>query len=193
MNKRVRIRMATVALSLLLACVGGYLLSPRWQAVRQEQQRLADPLRDFGRPPSTEARLQALQAQIRATPQASELWAQLGEYYLWGNQYDSALLAYQRALSLRGENAELHAALATVLYYRAGQHLTPEVKVEIDRALAQDPEEITALMLLASDAFMQADYARAIGLWQQVLDLNSGRINRAAVIASINMAKRLQR
>lgn len=43
----------------------------------------------------------------------------------------------------------------------------------IDKALALDENEITALMLLASDAFMQANYAQSIELWQKVMDLNS--------------------
>jgi formate-dependent nitrite reductase complex subunit NrfG len=47
-------------------------------------------------------------------------------------------------------------------------------------------------MLLASDAFMQADYAQAITVWQTVLDLNSPRVNRTRLIDSINMAKLLQ-
>ena len=63
-----------------------------------------------------------------------------------------------------GENAELYAALATVLYYQASQHMTAQTRAMIDKALALDSNEITALMLLASDAFMQANYAQAIGL-----------------------------
>ncbi len=69
-------------------------------------------------PANPEAQLQALQDKIRANPQNSEQWALLGEYYLWQNDYSNSLLAYRQALQLRGENAELYAALATVLYYR---------------------------------------------------------------------------
>ncbi|SUH05729.1 formate-dependent nitrite reductase complex subunit NrfG [Salmonella enterica subsp. enterica] len=32
---------------------------------------------------------------------------------------------------------------------------------------------MTAQMLLAADAFMQADYAQAVSLWQTLLDANS--------------------
>lgn len=120
-------------------------------------------------------------------------WALLGEYYLWQNDYSNSLLAYRQALQLRGENAELYAALATVLYYQASQHMTAQTRAMIDKALALDSNEITALMLLASDAFMQANYAQAIELWQKVMDLNSPRINRTQLVESINMAKLLQR
>ena len=85
------------------------------------------------------------------------------------------------------------AALATVLYYQASQHMTAQTRAMIDKALALDSNEITALMLLASDAFMQANYAQAIELWQKVMDLNSPRINRTQLVESINMAKLLQR
>ena len=184
--------LALVVGLMIIVCLSGYLLSPKWQAVRDEQRRRADPLHEFAETATPEAQLIALQKQIRANPQDSEKWALLGEYYLWRNDYDNALLAYGQALRSRGENAEIYSALATVLYYQAGQHMTPTTREMIDKALALDASEVTALMLLASDAFMQADYKQAIMQWQKVLDLNSPRVNRAQLIDSINMAKLLQ-
>lgn len=183
--------LALVVGLMIIFCLSGYLLSPKWQAVRDEQRRRADPLHEFAETATPEAQLIALQKQIRANPQDSEKWALLGEYYLWRNDYDNALLAYGQALRSRGENAEIYSALATVLYYQAGQHMTPTTREMIDKALALDASEVTALMLLASDAFMQADYKQAILQWQKVLDLNSPRVNRAQLIESINMAKLL--
>ncbi|MDA8511753.1 heme lyase NrfEFG subunit NrfG [Citrobacter sp. Igbk 14] len=185
-------RLVTAVVMMVIACIGGYLLTPKWQAVRQEQARLADPLHAFSDENIQEKQLLSLQSQIRATPQDGVLWAQLGEYYLWQNAYHNALLAYEQALRFRGENAEIYSALATVLYYQAGQHMTPQTHEMIDKSLALDGNEVTALMLLASDAFMQADYVQAISMWQKVMDLNSPRVNRAQLIDSINMAKLLQ-
>lgn len=185
-------RLVAAVLMMVIACIGGYLLTPKWQAVRQEQARLADPLHAFSDENIQEKQLLSLQSQIRATPQDGVLWAQLGEYYLWQNAYHNALLAYEQALRFRGENAEIYSALATVLYYQAGQHMTPQTREMIDKSLALDGNEVTALMLLASDAFMQADYVQAISMWQKVMDLNSPRVNRAQLIDSINMAKLLQ-
>ena len=185
-------RLAAIAVLMVIACTGGYLLSPKWQAVQQEQARLADPLYAFSDENIQEKQLLSLQSKIRANPQDSTQWAQLGEYYLWQNAYHNALLAYEQALRLRGENAEIYSALATVLYYQSGQHMTPQTREMIEKSLALDPTEVTALMLLAADAFMQADYAQAILQWQKVLDLNSPRVDRAQLIDSINMAKFLQ-
>lgn len=166
--------LTTLTILMVFLCVGSYLLSPKWQAVHAEYQRQRDPLHQFASQQTPEAQLQALQDKIRANPQNSEQWALLGEYYLWQNDYSNSLLA-------------------TVLYYQASQHMTAQTRAMIDKALALDSNEITALMLLASDAFMQANYAQAIELWQKVMDLNSPRINRTQLVESINMAKLLQR
>jgi formate-dependent nitrite reductase complex subunit NrfG len=184
--------LSVAAIVVTLACLTGYGLSSRLEAVVTEQARLADPLNAFSPEGEPDKPLTALQDKIRATPQDSALWATLGEYYLYRNAYDNALLAYQRALTLRGENAELYAALATVLYYQAGQNMTPGARKMIDRALALDADEVTALMLLASDAFMTADYKQAITLWQQLLDANSPRVDRAKLIDAINLATMLK-
>lgn len=70
--------------------------------------------------------------------------------------------------------------------------MTPATREMINKALALDATEVTARMLLAADAFMQADYAQAVSLWQTLLDANSPRVNRAQLIEAINLAKLLQ-
>ncbi|WP_232001983.1 heme lyase NrfEFG subunit NrfG [Shimwellia blattae] len=159
--------------------VAGYLLVPRWQAVRQEQQRLMTPADE----------LAGLQQKIQADPQNGALWALLGEYYLWRNAYGPALQAYRQALNTGEAPAQYYAALATVLYYQAGQQMTPAARTMLNRALELDPQEVTALMLQASSAFMQADYPQAIVLWQQILDTHSARINSRQIVDAINMAR----
>ncbi len=151
----------------------------------------AHPLHQFASQQTPEAQLQALQDKIRANPQNSEQWALLGEYYLWQNDYSNSLLAYRQALQLHGENAELYAALATVLYYQASQHMTAQTRAMIDKALALDSNEITALMLAASMVY--AGELRASHRTMAKSDLNSPRINRTQLVESINMAKLLQR
>ncbi|MEM0829665.1 heme lyase NrfEFG subunit NrfG, partial [Escherichia coli] len=45
-----------------------------------------------------------------------------------------------------------------------------------------------ALMLLASDAFIQANSAQVIQLWPTVMDLNPPRINRTQLVYPITMS-----
>lgn len=173
----------------IVSVVVGYFFSPRFELAYQEYQRISDPLLSFTPLQQEQNDLLRLQNDIRQSPKNSELWATLGEYYLYQNSYDNALIAYQRALKYGGENAQIYSAIATVLYYQAGQHLTDDVRVVINKALEIDNQEVTALMLVASDAFMNANYEQAIDIWQKLLDSNSSRINRSQLIEAIHMAK----
>ena len=67
--------LTTLTILMVFLCVGSYLLSPKWQAVRAEYQRQRDPLHQFASQQTPEAQLQALQDKIRANPQNSEQWA----------------------------------------------------------------------------------------------------------------------
>lgn len=177
----------------LSVSVGGYLASDRPVSVLAEQHRLSQQVPLLTPQQQAEDRLRYLQQKISQSPQDSVLWAELGEYYLYDNNFSDAQAAYRQALTLRGDNAELYSALATVLYYQAGQRITPQVASNIEKALSLDKDEVTALMLLASDAFMHADYAKAIALWQRLLDGLSPRVNRPKLIEAINMANLLLR
>ncbi len=172
---------------------GGYLASGRPASVLAEQHRLSQPAQPLTPQQQAENRLRQLQQKISRSPQDSVLWAELGEYYFYNDNYADAQAAYQQALALRGDNAELYSALATVLYYQAGQRMTPQIASYIEKALSLDKDEVSALMLLAADAFMHADYAKAITLWQRLLDGQSPRVNRPQLVEAINMANLLLR
>ncbi|MDR2227527.1 MAG: heme lyase NrfEFG subunit NrfF [Providencia sp.] len=174
---------------LFAGITASFFLLPRFQLTYDEYQRISDPINAFTPLEQEQNDLLRLQNDIRQSPKNGELWAILGEYYLYQNSFDNALIAYQRALKYTGENAQLYSAIATVLYYQAGQHLTDDTLAVINKALSLDNNEVTALMLLASDAFMNADYDKAIRIWQTLLDSNSPRINRAQLIEAIQMAK----
>lgn len=179
--------------SVIMLSGGAYVLNGNYHQVRAGIAAMQnDPFSELTPLQKEDRRLEKLKASLRATPQDSVLWAELGEQYLLLNAYDNAKKAYERALALRGENAELLSALATVLYYRDGQHLSADARALIDRALAQDSVEVSALMLLASDAFFAADYARAIDIWQTLLDGESPRINRVKLIEAIQTARMMQ-
>ncbi len=178
---------------ILLSVIVGYFLLPRFQLTYNEYQRISDPLLSFTPLQQEQNDLLRLQQDIRKSPENGELWATLGEYYLYQNSFDNALIAYQRAIKYTGENAQLYSAIATVLYYQAGQNISDETQAVIDKALSLDENEVTALMLIASDAFMNANYDSAIQIWQRLLDSNNPRINRAQLIEAIQMATIMNR
>ncbi|WHP79656.1 TPR domain-containing protein [Edwardsiella anguillarum] len=185
-----RALLPTLALSLALA---GYGLSGRAALVLQAQRLRDDPQRLFTPQQQADRMLAQRWEAVRATPESGEAWAALGQHYLWLGQSRDALRAYDRAIALRADSAELWAARAAAGYYDAGQQMTPQVQEDISMALRLDPGEVSALMLLAADAFMLADYPRAIRLWQRLLDDGSARINRRQLIEAIATARMMQR
>ncbi|GKX57590.1 hypothetical protein SOASR030_37020 [Leminorella grimontii] len=133
-----------------------------------------------------------LMQRIRTSPNDSESWFLLGQRYLNSNAFENALVAFDRVAKIRGDDAEVLTAKATTLYYQAGQRMTPQAELLIQRALALDPNQITALMLLASDRFLNAQYQQAIDIWQRLLDSEDPRVDRARLIEAINMARMMK-
>ena len=187
---QLRLRAWILLGALLLALVTGiYAGTGRYQAWLAYQSR-PDPLAGLSPRDLQDKALGALHQRLQANPADLEAWAELGQLYLYRDEYNNALLAYQRlALLEGGASAATQAAQATVLYYQAGQQLTPEALRLLDSALKQNKGEVSALMLLASDHFLHGRYSQAIALWQQLLDSERPRINRAALIEAIQTAR----
>lgn len=165
-----------------------YLSTGRYQAWQDYASR-PDPLAGLSPRDLQDKELGSLHQKLQRNPADLDSWAALGQLYLYRGEYDNALLAYQRlALLEGGASAATQAAQATVLYYQAGQQLTPEANRLLESALKQDAGEVSALMLLASDHFLHGRYSQAIALWQQLLDGERPRINRAALIEAIQTA-----
>lgn len=174
---------------LLALIVGVYSSTNRYQAWQAYQDR-PDPLAGLSPRTLQDKELGALHLRLQSNAQDLDGWAELGQLYLYRDEYEDAWLAYQRlALLEGGASAATLAAQATVRYYQAGQQLTPEARRLLDAALALDKGEVSALMLLAADHFLHGRYSQAIALWQRLLDEERPRINRAALIQAIQTAR----
>ena len=174
---------------LLALIVGVYSSTGRYQAWQAYQDR-PDPLAGLSPRDLQDKELGALHLRLQSNAQDLDGWAELGQLYLYRDEYEDAWLAYQRlALLEGGASAATLAAQATVRYYQAGQQLTPEARRLLDAALALDKGEVSALMLLAADHFLHGRYSQAIALWQRLLDEERPRINRAALIQAIQTAR----
>lgn len=172
----------------IAAVAAVYFSSGRYQAWQDYASR-PDPLAGLSPRDLQDKELGSLHQKLQRSPADLDSWAALGQLYLYRGEYDNALLAYQRIALLEGRaSAATQAAQATVLYYQAGQQLTPEATRLLESALKQDAGEVSALMLLASDHFLHGRYRQAIALWQQLLDGERPRINRAALIEAIQTA-----
>ncbi|KDN30263.1 hypothetical protein VFDL14_05900 [Vibrio fortis] len=133
-----------------------------------------------------------LQSKLEQDPNQAELWFKLGSVYLEQGEFAAAVTSYDYAIRLeRTPVARLFAAKATALYYANKQLMGEEVNALLKRSLELDPNDRTALMLIASDHFISMRYEQAIEVWTQLLDSNQQGLDRVSIIHSINQAKQM--
>ena len=139
-------------------------------------------------------RIEEIQHKIREDKQNSEAWYALGNAYMYVSEFDNAAVAFSYSARLAKQpQANIFSAQATALYYENGQQVTEQIQTLIKQALTLDKDNLPALMLLASDYFLNARYQKAIDTWQQALDSERSDLDRVALISSINRAKKLVR
>ena len=130
---------------------------------------------------------------MRQDPNSAENWIKLGDAYMQNNDFDSALVCYGNAERISGRQPTTQGLMAMALYLQANQQITPQVQQFLDEALAQDPKEVSALSLLAAEAFKTRDYSTALGYWQQILDSGNSAVDRRATIQKMKMVDFMQK
>jgi formate-dependent nitrite reductase complex subunit NrfG len=131
-----------------------------------------------------------LQNLLTESPNDAESWFKLGQLYMQSLEFDSAATCFNYSIRLSSmPYSGQYAALATALYYQSSQTITPDIQRYLNKALELDSDNDTALQLIASDYFLNAEYDEAIRVWTQILDSNRVGIDRAALVEKINQAK----
>ncbi|TVU59405.1 tetratricopeptide repeat protein [Vibrio atlanticus] len=135
-----------------------------------------------------------LQQSLKQDPNQSDLWFKLGGVYMQKGEFDAAFTCYDYAIRLDPQAPSgLYAAKATALYYLSSQAMSDDVSALLDHSMQLDPDDRTALMLIATDHFISMRYQQAIDAWTQILDSNQKGIDRVSIIHSINQAKQMIR
>ena len=183
--------------ALLLAIPFAYYFSlERFSRVQQgEQEQIAQHNQQLETTEEnkTEAIIGKIQDKLRQDPNSAENWVKLGDAYMQNNDFDSALVCYGNAEKIDGRKPTTRGLMATALYLQANQQITPQVQQLLDEALAQDPKEVSALSLLAAEAFKTRDYSTALDYWQQILDSGNSAVERRAIIQKMKMVDFMQK
>ena len=183
--------------ALLLAIPFAYYFSlERFSRVQQgEQEQIAQHNQQLETTEEnkTEAIIGKIQDKLRQDPNSAENWVKLGDAYMQNNDFDSALVCYGNAEKIDGRKQTTRGLMATALYLQANQQITPQVQQFLDEALAQDPKEVSALSLLAAEAFKTRDYSTALDYWQQILDSGNSAVDRRATIQKMKMVDFMQK
>lgn len=186
-----------IVFALLLAIPFAYYFSlERFSRVQQgEQEQIAQHNQQLETTEEnkTEAIIGKIQDKLRQDPNSAENWVKLGDGYMQNNDFDSALVCYGNAEKIDGRKPTTRGLMATALYLQANQQITSQVQQFLDEALAQDPKEVSALSLLAAEAFKTRDYSTALDYWQQILDSGNSAVDRRATIQKMKMVDFMQK
>ena len=121
-------------------------------------------------------------------------WYFLGENFSNIGMFNEAEIAYTRSADLfeaTPEKALVLGRVAMVKYINAELQLTTEITEVIDEARAINPNEITILQLLASDASSNGDYAAAIGYWRLLIQVDPNSQQAQTLRANITAAQQI--
>jgi len=115
--------------------------------------------------------IQKLAERLKEQPDNAEGWAMLGRSYTVVGQYADALKAYERAVALRPDDAQVLADYADSMAVNNNMTLAGEPMKWVRKALQADPNNLKALALAGTDAFIRKDYAGAVKHWQHLVDI----------------------
>lgn len=135
------------------------------------------------------AYIKELTQHVKANPEDSEAWYNLGQALISVANFDGAIKAIDQVIKLEGEHADLIGAKAQASYYRNNQEINEEVQQLINKALSLDPADASTNILLGMHNFLAANYQQAIIHWQTIIDANKPGVNVDALTDAIGEAK----
>jgi cytochrome c-type biogenesis protein CcmH len=97
-------------------------------------------------------------------------WAMLARSYAALDRHAEAVPAYERAIALLPDDAQLLADYADALAVTGNGRLDGKPAKLLQRALRIDPKNVKALALLGTAAFDRKDYAGAATLWERAVN-----------------------
>lgn len=164
------LRVLAVALVVLmpLFAVPFYLTFGHPQALRQESELAS--ANGFGLIRS-EAGLQEMEKKMAGQPDKPDGWLVLARSYYELERYADAMRAYSNLVKLVPNEAQVWTDYADAAAMNNNQSLKGEPTQYLDKALALDPNNTSALALSGSAAMERGDYYTAVLHWQKLLEL----------------------
>lgn len=114
--------------------------------------------------------VERLSARMKDSPEDAEGWAMLGRSYSVLGRHPEALAAYEKAVKLRKDDAQLLADYADSLAVKNDRQLAGEPMKWVEAALKLEPGNFKALALAGTDAFDRKDYVTAVKHWSKLVE-----------------------
>lgn len=192
-------RAAAVSVALFIPLLAAliYLVQGSPQAISPEKAAVAAT--DGGNGPGHAVTMDQIQSMVaelaqrmESNPNDAEGWMMLGRSYAALGRYAESTAAFERAVALVPENADLLVDYADTLAMSSGETLEGKPMQLIERALSIDPNNQKGLWLSGTAAYDRGDYNEAIVQWEKLLAaLPPGSQEAQAMISNIAEARSL--
>lgn len=113
----------------------------------------------------------------------------LAQSYVDGGLYSESVQTLDDLLTLSGDSASVLGMKANAMYYRDKREMSLDIDLVIARALALDKYEPQSRLLLATHAYLNGEYEKAIEQWLTLLKSDKQNFNRASINNAIYRAE----
>ena len=127
--------------------------------------------------------------RVQQRPEDAGSWFLLGGIYMADEDYAAAAAAFERAQALTGEDPSIDLHWLQARYLAAGGRLDEGAAALAERILAQNPNQPMVLELLGLEAFRQADYEKAVALFNRGLSNPLEALPRTVLRAGYQAAR----
>ena len=145
-------------------------------------------------PEEAQVLIVALGQEVQANENQPWAWYFLAENFANIGMFNEAEIAYTRSADLLEDTFEKAVVLGRVAmakYINAELQLTPEVQRVVDEAREINPNEVTILQLLASNASANENFSEAIGFWRLLIQANPNSEQAQSLRLSIASAQKM--
>ena len=156
-----------VALALPLLALGIYLV---YGSPKLPDRPLAARLEDNGKEQDLEVLVARVEARLREHPEEGEGWEAIAPVYMAWRRYADAAEAYGQAVRLLGETPKRLVGQGQALVLANDGIVTEPARVALEKALALDPEQMQARILLIVAKEQDGKLDEAIADWKALLD-----------------------
>ena len=143
-----------------------YLSLGNYQAISHSAEMAVDP--DVLQIEQINKMVNGLAEKMKNEPDNAQGWLMLGRSYKVLGQYPKAVDAFANAYRLLGDQPEVMLLYADTIAYANGKNLAGKPTELIFKALALEPDNMTALGLGGMAKAQQGDLAAAKKLWEKL-------------------------